>query len=93
MCHGRLLTGSLTVNWHEKQEDETEPYATHRNALIANDKLTVPEYGLMINRGRMEKLRAAWEAKRDGGCRSNLTDNLDGTGDEGRIRMTAARMM
>ena len=39
------------------------------------------------------KVRAAWEAKRDGGCREIFPDNLDGAREEVRARAVAGSTM
>ena len=47
----------------------------------------------MVAQGRLEKVRAAWEAKLDGGCRANLRDNLSTEDSETRSTAIAGAML
>ena len=55
--------------------------------------LLVPQIAEMVACGRLEKVRAAWEAKRDEGCPINLSDNLDDVPERTESRVIAGRMM
>ena len=55
--------------------------------------LLEPKVAEMVAQGRCEKVRAAWDAKRDGGCREKIPDNLGDAIEEVRARQIAGRMM
>ena len=66
-------------------------YTISQRAAIA--ALLVPEIAEMVAQGRLEKVRAAWEAKLDGGCCTNLGSNLPVEDSETRSTAIAGAML
>jgi len=66
-------------------------YDIGQRATIA--ALLEPDIAEMVAQGRLEKVRATWDAKRDGGCPINLSDNLDGVSEHTESRVIVGKMM
>ena len=85
----------LGVPGERHNRDQANQYhheiSTHQRAAVA--ALLVPEIAEMVARGRLEKVRTAWEAKCGGGCSPNLANNLDEPVKKVDARAIVARMM
>ena len=66
-------------------------YSVSQRAAVA--ALLLPDIAERVAQGRLERVRAAWDAKRDEGCPVNLSDNLDGDSKLTESRMIVGEMM
>ena len=66
-------------------------YSIGQRAAVA--ALLEPEVAEMVAQGRLEKVRAAWEAKRDGSCPQSISDNPNEASEPTESRIIAGRMM